>query len=340
MLELQHADYRRQNLGSTAENGVLRLQDGLTCTRGMIIKATPASAWYKSETKSMDCSDPEEIVVQMIIIRDSSDHRKSGIIRNLVSNILSAVRADDGILLALLYNDLSKEIESESDSLSRDYADRAAISFAKETGFPGVATREEPGSGLSLEFFSHVKRFQGESGIEPNGRLDYVTLAYLADRDIHWFRHHKYKDTNVALRRSVSDPCTSLDSVSRGDISADSVLINRLLETAKQREKSGEHGTAALLYNEALSRMPRDDVSKIVERAVYENIAEELELPFDRAIRCDPEQARFVMTPEMINAVRVHQNRVGLDVTGTLGYSTLNSFSGADVGSFLNPSYE
>ena len=108
--------------------------------------------------------------------------------------------------------------------------------------------------------------------------------------------------------------------------------MTTLVRAAEEKERAGEYGNAALLFNEARARVGDDTTMAIyTEPRVYENAGRALNVLVPT--RCDPIQRRFVMTPAMVEAVRARQQR---QPTGILDYQTIRSLADIDVGAFLS----
>ena len=323
------SDDSRRRLGKTNQDGVLRLQQAESCGAGMVLEAKPGSAWYKKTNKDVDCASPE--IVKLEPVNFATTNRETD---NLLRNIDYVAAIEDEALMALLYNDLTGQVAPMDKSLSREYAERTVSAFARATDFKGDPVGPVGGSVLTPEFFAHVAQHQQSVGLEPTGRVDYPTLAAEANHDVGWFRHDVYQQPDTVPTRDEPVQCVRLTS-SDVSVEKESLLVAALVRAAEERESAAEYGNAALLFNEAHGHITEDTMTATyTEQRVYENAGRVLNVP--APVSCDPLQRRFVMTPTMVEVIKAHQEEKPMaEEPGILGYSTLRSLAGIDVGPFL-----
>lgn len=324
-LTLIRSDERRRRLGPTGQNGTLMLDRTEPCDVGMVLVAQPGSGWYKQTSKNVECAGPEIVMLQRAYFATVGPETDA-----LLRNIDYVLAEDDRALAALLYNDLAEEVAPADAVLSDDYAERAAYAWANATGFRGEPLGQGGGKVLAPEFVAHVGERQQSLGLERSGRLDYETLAAEADHEVFWFRHSLQPEPSTVPTRSEPVQCPTVTS---NDINPaeEASLVVGLIRAAEEKERLGEYGNAALLFNEAHAHV-RDETTMAfyTERRVYENVGRVLDVR--PPVQCDPIQRRFVMTPAMVDAVRAQQRA---QPTGVLDYRTLRSLGDIDVGTFL-----
>ncbi len=318
------SDNSQKCLGPTGSDGVLTLEPAEPCMQGMVLRARPGSAHYQEASKYLECGDSQEVMLLRRIHYEETSLETD----NLRKNIEYAVAANDPALEALLYNDLAAR-STDSDR-SNDYAERAVLAWAAATDFCGDPVAPVGGNKLTYQFAAHVEQQQQLMGLKVTGQLDYLTFAKTANRDVSWFLYDVQPNLAEVPAMGQRIQCAKLTSreVNRENLPE---LITALVDAAEQRESAGEYGNAALLFNEAHARVRDDPVAMAyIEPRVYENVGRELGVP--NPIQCDPIQARFVMTPAMVETVKAHQQE---QATGILDYETIRGFADIDVGPFL-----
>ena len=278
---LIRSDESRRQLGITKSNGVLTLEQAEPCDAGMVLEAEPSSAWYKKGRKNIECTDPEIIEMQRVQFARMNPETE-----NLLKNTDYTAAIDDPALAALLYNELAARVASADQDLSHDYAERAVYAWANATDFFGEPVVPSGGSILTSDIIEHAKQYQKSMGLKPTGLLDYQTFATTADRDIFWFLLDVYPEPGTVSKRSESILCerpTSSDAIAKGE----SPLVTTLVRAAEEKERAGEYGNAALLFNETRARVGDDTTMAIyTEPRVYENAGRALNVLVPT--RCDP----------------------------------------------------
>ena len=113
-------------------------------------------------------------------------------------------------------------------------------------------------------------------------------------------------------------------------------IVTGLKNDARDAEKKGEVGKAALLYNEVAARASyaEDQTGNKAERKVYELIGRALNV--GKATQYDPSQKRHVASTELIEAVKEFQSKEGVGVSGKIDYATLKAAAGFDIGDLIN----
>ncbi len=333
-----HTDGTTSFIDETDMDGNLILQEARPCSQGMRLKVDSGSSHYRDEDQHLvQCTVPEIVLLERIhytslayaalALSDTTEDPR--ILGRLASNVDTAVAADDFALAAQLYNEMASRLAPVDNELADDFSSQAASAWARAGGFPGTPVARDGGSILTQDFRAYVTQYQQSVGIESTGHLDYRTLESLADRKIYWFLYDVYPEPITVPRISEQFECARL---TLGDLAlGKSPLVASLIRTADEMESTGKYGNAALLFNEAHARVVDDpEVAIFLEQRVYENAGRELKT-LDPA-RCDPIQGRFVMSPQMVEAVRARQQD---QPTGILDYKTLRSLADIDVASFL-----
>ena len=328
MVHLVHADDTQLRLGKSGDDGILALKDSKPCSHGMILRAKPDSPWYSLTKKDVECGGPEIVMLERVNFAASGFE-----LNNLLTNAEYAIAADDPAVLALIYNELAAQVNPFDPELSWDYAERAVLAWARSTSFSGDPVGLAGGNKLTSRFASHVKHIQELSKLEQTGHLDYLTFAETAKRDIYWFRYGVHPEPGAVPTRDVTIQCappTLEQFINAKPSSLQSALVNAAIES----ESGGEYGNAALLFNEAYARVKMDtkmaEFAEYIEPRIYMNAG--LALNVAHPVKCDPMQARFVMTPKMLEAVKALQPE---QPTGILDFQTIRSFSDMDIGPFL-----
>ena len=111
--------------------------------------------------------------------------------------------------------------------------------------------------------------------------------------------------------------------------------VAQVVRDAEKREQVMDYANAAFFFNEANALIKdagdnTDNQHKIsdykiidiyTELRIYENFSEILDI--SNPVKCDPDQEKYVMTPEMVEAVEDFQKQAGIPITGDLDFSTM-----------------
>ena len=333
-------NYKEKNLGR-ANNGILHLSKPVKCTQGMTLKVFPSAAWYNDTTKSMECKKKEYVYLEAIQFskRESFRQKKHRVVITIAANTTSATRADDYALLALLYSELAAEIRSLDRTLFELYSKRIIENYALATNYIRSVSGIEIYGKYSDDFRSFILNRQSLNNIPGTGKLDYKTLSFEANRNIHWFRYHVYTDVTKVPKIADEAQFTKaklLKSI-RKNIELNST-VKYLLMTAESKEQIGKYGDASLLFNEASARGGASwEVGGYAARKAFMNAGKVLGV--DSAARYDPQQMKYVMTEEMVGALIGYQKTKNFSASGQLDYKTIRSFSESGIGAYLDEHY-
>ncbi|MYF35540.1 MAG: hypothetical protein F4226_01730 [Synechococcus sp. SB0678_bin_12] len=118
--------------------------------------------------------------------------------------------------------------------------------------------------------------------------------------------------------------------------------VVQVVRDAEKKEQAMDYANAASFFNEANAHIRKNapentdnqhqisDYKRMTiytELRVYENSIKALDnivsLDISNPIRCDPDQRKYVMTPEMVAVVEGFQKRTGIPTTGDLDFETM-----------------
>ena len=331
---LVHKNYKKENLGE-AINGVLHLSSPIRCTQGMTLEVSPGSAWYNDATKIMECKPQEYVYLKLILFKKGGAlGRKERVVTTIAKNITSAIRADDNALLALLYNELAAEINAINPILYQLYSKRVIKFYSQATNYPRDVLGAEISGKLSSDFLLFIRNRQLANNILGTGVLDYKTLSSEANRNIHWFRGRVYEDVTKVPTLDDQVKCAIAKFKIDRNYTKLNPIVKHLLKTAERKEQIGKYGDASLLFNEAYARgRASREAAEYAARKTFENVGKVLGVK--SAVSCDPEQRKYVMTKEMVKAIKDYQKTNDIAVTGQVNYKTIRSFSESDIRAYL-----
>ena len=107
------------------------------------------------------------------------------------------------------------------------------------------------------------------------------------------------------------------------------------MKNAKILFDMGDYGSAALAFSEGAARLKKVNKTESADAAIKAFEAAGKVFDVDNAVKFDPNQSKFVISPELGMAIKEHQKENGLKESGKLDFKTLKSVSKKDLPSMM-----